>query len=453
MPPTGKLTLDELRVAVGASEIDTVIVGFCDMQGRLMGKRVHGPAFLDGIATNGAEGCNYLLAIDVDMNTVTGYAFASWERGYGDFVLKPDLSTLRAIPWLPGTALCLCDLQWHDGSPVVPSPRQILRAQLARLAERGWRAMVGSELEFLLFAESYEDCRAKGYRNLRLANAYNVDYSILGSTYVEPVLRAIRLGMAGAGMPVEDSKGECNFGQHEVNFRYADALAMADDHTIYRNGAKEIAYQHGHALTFMPKYDEREGNSCHIHISLWDAERSLFPDASGHGRSPLFSSFLAGLLTHLRELSYFLAPTVNSYKRFQPGSFAPTALVWADDNRTCALRVVGHGNGLRVECRVAGGDANPYLAFSALIAAGLAGIDNEYELEPAWEGSGYDASGRPHVPATLREATALLEGSSLARAALGDEVVEHYLHAARTEQDQFDRAVTDWELRRSFERL
>jgi glutamine synthetase len=453
MAASGRLTLDQLGAAVDAAEIDTVIVGFCDMQGRLMGKRVHGPAFLDGIAQHGAEGCNYLLAIDVDMNTIEGYAHASWERGYGDFVLRPDLATLRVVPWLEGTALCLCDLEWHDRSPVVPSPRQILKAQLARLAERGWRAMVGSELEFLLFDESYEEARALGYRGLTGANAYNVDYSILGSTYVEPVLRAIRLGMAGAGMPVEDSKGECNFGQHEVNFRYADALSMADDHTIYRNGAKEIAYLHGRALTFMPKFDEREGNSCHIHISLWNDEHSLFPDPSGHGRSELFSSFIAGIAAHLRELTYFLAPNVNSYKRFQRGSFAPTAIVWAEDNRTCALRVVGHGNGMRVEVRVAGGDANPYLAFSALIAAGLAGIDDELELEPAWEGSGYDAHDRPHVPTTLREATALLEGSELARRALGDEVVEHYLHAATVEQQQFDQAITDWELRRSFERL
>jgi glutamine synthetase len=426
--PAGTLTLGELASAVDAVELDTVIVAFCDMQGRLMGKRVHGPAFLHGIAEHGAEGCNYLLAVDVDMNTVEGYAHASWERGYGDFVLRPDLSTLRRIPWLEGTALCLCDLEWHDGSPVVPSPRQILRVQLARLAARGYRGLTG-------------------------ANAYNVDYSILGSTYVEPLLRAIRLGMAGAGMPVEDSKGECNFGQHEVNFRYSDALTMADNHTIYRNGAKEIAHQHGRALTFMPKFDEREGNSCHIHISLWEGGRSLFPDASGHGRSALFSSFLAGIVAHLRGLTYFLAPTVNSYKRFQRGSFAPTALVWAEDNRTCALRVVGHGNGMRVEVRVAGGDANPYLAFSALIAAGLAGIDDELELEPAWVGSGYDATDRPHVPSTLREAIALLEGSDVARAALGDEVVEHYLHAARVEQQQFDQVVTDWELRRSFERL
>jgi glutamine synthetase len=449
----GKLTLDELGAAVATGELDTVIVGFCDMQGRLTGKRVHAPAFLDGIARHGAEGCNYLLAVDVDMNTVEGYAHASWERGYGDFVLRPDLGTLRRIPWLEGTALCLCDLEWHDGSPVLPSPRQILRAQLARLAERGWRAMIGSELEFLLFDESYAEARALGYRGLTGANAYNVDYSILGSTYVEDVLRAIRLGMAGAGMPVEDSKGECNFGQHEVNFRYAEALAMADDHTVYRNGAKEIAFQHGRALTFMPKFDEREGNSCHIHVSLWDAERSLFPADGGHARSPLFDSFLAGLLEHLRGLTYFLAPTVNSYKRFQPGSFAPTALVWAEDNRTCAFRVVGHGNGMRVECRIAGGDANPYLAFSALIAAGLAGIDEGLELRPAWQGSGYAAHDQPHVPSTLREAIALLEDSSVARQALGDDVVGHYLHAARVEQAQFDRAITDWELRRSFERL
>jgi glutamine synthetase len=450
---TGRLTLDELGADVAAGDLDTVIVAFCDMQGRLMGKRVHGPAFVDGIARNGAEGCNYLLAVDVDMNTVEGYAHASWERGYGDFVLRPDLSTLRRIPWLEGTALCLCDLEWHDGSPVVPSPRQILRAQLERLRERGWRAMVGSELEFLVFDESYEEARALGYRDLTGANAYNVDYSILGSTYVEPLLRDIRLGMAGAGMPVEDSKGECNFGQHEVNFRYADALTMADNHTIYRNGAKEIAHQHGRALTFMPKFDEREGNSCHIHISLWDDERSLFADPAGHGRSELFDRFIAGLLAHLRGLTYFLAPNVNSYKRFVRGSFAPTALVWAEDNRTCSLRVVGHGNGMRVECRIAGGDANPYLAFSALIAAGLAGIDEGLELEPAWAGSGYDAADRPHVPETLREATALLDGSAVARTALGDEVVEHYLNAARVEQQQFDRAITDWELRRSFERL
>jgi glutamine synthetase len=448
---TGMLSLDELRAEVAGGAIDTVVLAMTDMQGRLQGKRLHAPAFVDGIAEHGAEGCNYLLAVDVDMNTVPGYAMSSWERGYGDFVFRPDLATLRRVPWLAGTALCLADLEWLDGSPVLASPRQVLRRQLERLAERGWRANVGSELEFILFAESYESAREKGYRDLRPANAYNVDYSILGTTFVEPVVRAIRLGMAGAGMPVEDSKGECNLGQHEVNFRYADALTMADNHTIYRNGAKEIAHQHGYALTFMPKYDEREGNSCHIHVSLWDDGGSLFPD--GHGMSETFRRFLAGLIAHMRELTYFVAPNVNSYKRFVPGSFAPTALVWGTDNRTCAFRVVGHGPAMRVENRIAGGDANPYLAFAAMIAAGLAGIDGGYELEPPYEGSGYEALDRPHVPHTLRDARDLLMSSGLARDAFGDEVVEHYGNAARIELDHFERAVTDWELRRSFERL
>ena len=449
----GMLTLDGLRDAVRDEQIDTVILAMTDMQGRLQGKRFHAPAFVEGISAHGAEGCNYLLAIDVDMNTVGGYAMSSWERGYGDFKLRPDLETLRVIPWLEGTALCLADLEWDDGSPVTASPRQVLRAQLGRVAERGWACSIGSELEFMLFDETYRSARQKGYRDLVPAVDYNADYSILGSTYIEPVVRAIRLGMAGAGMQVEDSKGECNHGQHEVNFRYADALTMADNHSIYRNGAKEIADQHGMALTFMPKFNEREGNSCHIHISLWQDGQSLFPGADGHSMSPLFERFMAGCLRHLRELTFFLAPNVNSYKRFVPGSFAPTALVWGSDNRTCAFRVVGHGNGMRVECRIAGGDANPYLAFSALIAAGLAGIDGEYALEPAWEGSGYTASERPHVPHALREAAELLRGSQLARDSFGDDVVEHYLNAARVEQEQFDAAVTDWELRRSFERL
>jgi glutamine synthetase len=345
----------------------------------------------------------------------------------------------------------MCDLEWLDGKPVAPSPRQVLRRQLDRLAERGWIANVGSELEFMLFDETYASAREKGYRDLVPSIHYNSDYSILAGTDIEDVVGAIRRGMAGAGLPVVNSKGECNLGQHEINFRYADALAMADHHAIYRNGAKEIAAQHGRALTFMPKFDEREGNSCHIHISLWDGNGSLFPD--GHGRSETFTRFLAGLLAHQRELTYFLAPTINSYKRYARGSFAPTALVWADDNRTCSFRVVGHGQALRVESRIAGGDANPYLAFASMIAAGLAGIDGGYELEPAWEGSGYDAHDRPHVPASLREAIAELEGSELAREALGDEVVDHYLHAARVEQEQFDAVVTDWERARSFERL
>ena len=447
------LTLEDLSAEVASGRVDTVVIAMCDMQGRLQGKRVHARAFLDGIAEHGAEGCNYLLAVDVDMNTVPGYAMSSWEGGYGDFVFMPDLATLRRIPWLEGTVMVQCDLLWHDGSPVVASPRQVLRAQLERIAARGWSAFAGSELEFILFDETYESAREKDWRGLRPANAYNVDYSILGTTMVEPVLRAIRLGMEGAGMIVEDSKGECNLGQHEVNFRYQDALRMADDHVVYRNGAKEIAFLQGKSLTFMPKFDEREGNSCHIHLSLWEDGRSLFPDGDGHGMSETFRRFIAGLARHTRELTLLLAPNVNSYKRFVRGSFAPTALVWGHDNRTCALRVVGHGPGMRVEHRVAGGDVNPYLAFAALLAAGLAGIDGEYELEPAWEGSGYEATDQPHVPSTLHEARDLFAGSALAREALGDAVVEHYLNAATVELDAFDAAVTDWELKRSFERL
>jgi glutamine synthetase len=447
------LTLEELQADAASGAVDTVILAMTDMQGRLQGKRLHARAFVDGIAEHGAEGCNYLLAVDVDMNPVAGYAMSSWERGYGDFVFMPDLAMLRRIPWLEGTVMVQCDLLWHDGSPVAASPRQVLKRQLERIAGRGWHAYAGSELEFILFAETYESARAKRWRELRPANAYNVDYSILGTTMVEPVLRAIRLGMAGAGMLVEDSKGECNFGQHEVNFRYQEALRMADDHVVYRNGAKEIAFLHGQALTFMPKYDEREGNSCHIHLSLWEGSASLFPAGDGHAMSETFRRFIAGLQRHTRELTLLLAPNVNSYKRFVRGSFAPTALVWGHDNRTCALRVVGHGPGMRVESRVAGGDVNPYLAFAALLAAGLAGIDGEYELGPAWEGSGYEACDEPHVPSTLLEARDLFAGSALAREVLGDEVVEHYTNAATVELDAFDAAVTDWELQRSFERL
>jgi glutamine synthetase len=447
------LSLDELRGDVESGAVDTVLLVMTDMQGRLAGKRLHAPFFVDEVAGHGAEGCNYLLAVDVEMNTVQGFAMSSWETGYGDFVFRPDLSTLRRVPWLERTALCVADLEWEDGSPVAASPRQILRRQLDRLAERGWRANVGSELEFMLFRDSYDQARAKRYHDLTTANAYNVDYSILGTTMVEDVVRPIRLGMAGAGIRVEDSKGECNFGQHEVNFRYSDALSMADNHSIYKNGAKEIAYLHGCALSFMAKYDEREGNSCHIHMSLWDDKGSLSPGEDGHGRSKAFEHFIAGQLAATHELAYFFAPNVNSYKRYAWGSFAPTTLVWGIDNRTCGFRVVGHGQGLRLESRIAGADVNPYLAFAAMIAAGLHGIDNELALEPAYPGNAYNADGKPRLPTSLHESIALLEGSQVARAALGDEVVDHYLHYARTEQRSFEAAVTDWERFRSFERM
>ena len=447
------LSLDELRADVESGAVDTVLLVMTDMQGRLTGKRLHAPFFVDEVAGHGAEGCNYLLAVDVEMNTVQGFAMSSWETGYGDFVFRPDLDTLRRVPWLERTALCVADLEWADGPPVAASPRQILRRQLGRLAERGWHANVGSELEFMLFRDSYDQAREKRYHALVTANAYNVDYSILGTTMVEDVIRPIRLGMAGADIRVEDSKGECNFGQHEVNFRYSDALAMADNHSIYKNGAKEIAYLHGCALSFMAKYDEREGNSCHIHMSLWDANGSLSPGEDGHGHSPVFEHFIAGQLAATRELAYFFAPNVNSYKRYAWGSFAPTTLVWGVDNRTCAFRVVGHGQGLRLESRIAGADVNPYLAFSAMIAAGLHGIDNELALEPACPGNAYDADGKPRLPTSLHESIALLEGSQIARTALGDDVVDHYLHYARTEQRSFEAAVTDWERFRSFERM
>ena len=447
------LTLDELRGDVESGAVDTVLLVMTDMQGRLAGKRLHAPFFVDEVAGHGAEGCNYLLAVDVDMNTVQGFAMSSWETGYGDFVFRPDMASLRRVPWLERTALVVADLEWEDGSPVAASPRQILRRQLDRLAERGWRANIGSELEFMLFRDSYDQARAKRYHDLTTANAYNVDYSILGTTMVEDVLRPIRLGMAGAGISVEDSKGECNFGQHEVNFRYSDALSMADNHSVYKNGAKEIAYLHGCALSFMAKYDEREGNSCHIHVSLWDDRGSLSPDADGHGRSRVFEHFIAGQLAVTKELAYFFAPNVNSYKRYAWGSFAPTTLVWGIDNRTCGFRVVGHGAGLRLESRIAGADVNPYLAFAAMIAAGLHGIDNELELEPAYPGNAYDAVDKPRLPGSLHEAIALLEGSAAARDAFGDDVIDHYLHYARTEQRSFEAAVTDWERFRSFERM
>jgi glutamine synthetase len=447
------LTLDELRGDVESGAIDTVLLVMTDMQGRLAGKRLHAPFFVDEVAAHGAEGCNYLLAVDVDMNTVQGFAMSSWETGYGDFVFRPDMATLRRVPWLERTALVVCDLEWEDGSPVAASPRQILRRQLDRLAERGWKAYVGSELEFMLFRDSYDQARAKRYHDLVTANSYNVDYSILGTTMVEDVLRPIRLGMAGAGIRVEDSKGECNFGQHEVNFRYSDALSMADNHSVYKNGAKEIAYLHGCALSFMAKYDEREGNSCHIHVSLWDDRGSLSPAADGHGHSHVFDHFIAGQLAATKELAYFFAPNVNSYKRYAWGSFAPTTLVWGVDNRTCGFRVVGHGAGLRVESRIAGADVNPYLAFAAMIAAGLHGIDNELALEPAYAGNAYNAADKPRLPGSLHESIALLEGSAVARTAFGSDVVDHYLHYARTEQRAFESAITDWERFRSFERM
>jgi glutamine synthetase len=442
------LSLDELRAEVDAGRVDTVLLCLADMQGRLQGKRLTARHFLEEVVAHGAEACNYLLAVDVEMNTVDGYAMSSWERGYGDFELRPDFDTLRRVPWHLGTAMAMADLHWADGAPVVASPRQILRAQLDRLAERGLGAVGATELEFIVFRDSYDDAARGGYRHLRPANLYNVDYSMLGTSRVEPLIGRIRRDMAGAGMLVENSKGECNFGQHEINFTYGPVLQTADEHTMYKNGAKEIADQEGMAITFMAKWDEREGNSCHIHLSLVrDDGSALFEHDD-----VAFRQFLAGQLACLQELCLFFAPNVNSYKRFAAGSFAPTAVAWGNDNRTCALRVVGHGASRRIECRLPGADVNPYLALAAMIAAGLHGIDAGLELEPPYEGNAY-ASDKPHVPVTLRDARDAFAGSDVARAAFGDEVVAHYLNNARIELDAFQAAVTDWERVRGFERL
>ncbi len=442
------MTLDELRNAVAGGEIDTVLLALTDMQGRLQGKRFTAQHFLNAALDHGAEACNYLLAVDVDMNTVDGYAMSSWETGYGDFVMVPDISTLRRTPWLEGTALLLADLQWHDHTPVAASPRQILRRQIERLEERGWNALAATELEFLVFDTSYRDAFKQGYRDLEHANLYNVDYSMLGTSHVEPLIRRIRNEMLGAEMVVENSKGECNFGQHEVNFLYDAALPTADKHAIYKNGSKEIADQEGKAITFMAKYDQREGSSCHVHLSLRDGEdRPVFAD-----QPIVFESFLAGILATLRELTLFHAPNVNSYKRFASASFAPTTVAWGTDNRTCAVRVLGEGHAKRVELRVPGADVNPYLTIAALIAGGLHGVDGHLPLEPELRGNAYSADAE-RVPTTLHEARELFAASAVAREAFGEEVVAHYLNNARIELEAFGAAVTDWERVRGFERL
>ena len=450
----GLLTPGELERLMAAGEIDTVIVAFADMQGRLTGKRVAARFFVEEIAAHGSECCNYLLAVDVEMNTVDGYAMSSWESGYGDMVMAPDMSTLRVIPWLPGTALVMADLRWENGNPVIAAPRSVLQTQLDRLAERGLGAFVGTELEFMVFDENYRDAWAAGYRGLSKASDYNVDYAIHASTRMEPLLRDIRLGMDGAGMYCEGVKGECNAGQQEIAFRYDDAMVTCDNHTIYRNGAKEIADQHGKSLTFMAKFDEREGNSCHIHISLRNHNGDAVFADSAHpsGMSAMFRSFIAGQLATLRELTLFSAPNINSYKRFVEGSFAPTAIAWGVDNRTCALRVVGSGHSMRMECRTPGGDVNQYLAVAALIAGGLHGIDEGLELAEPCSGNAY-TSGVQRLPTTLAEAAELFARSAVARTAFGDEVVEHYLNNARVELAAFNSCVTDWERIRGFERL
>jgi len=443
------LTYAELKDLVATGEVDTVVVAFTDMQGRLLGKRLQAEFFVDEMdAGHPVEGCNYLLALEMEMDPVPGYEIASWEQGYGDFGVTPDMATLRRIPWLEGTALVLGDVGWHDGSPVQPSPRQVLRAQIERAESLGLTPMVGSELEFYLLKETYAEAHASGYTGLTPSVPYILDYHILATTYDEPLMRALRNGMQAAGMRVETSKGEAWPGQQELNFRFSDALTMADNHAIYKNGAKEIAFLHGCAITFMAKpFEDWIGNSCHIHSSLFRGDEAAFASDDA-----LFGRWLAGQIACAKELAVFFAPTVNSYKRYAAGSWAPTTLAWGNDNRTCGFRVVGHGKARRVETRIPGGDVNPYLAFAALIASGLHGLEQELEAPPPLEGNAYESDAE-RFPSTLRDAIAALETGTMARAAFGDQVVDHYLNYARTEQGLFDGFVTDWERKRYFERI
>jgi glutamine synthetase len=454
---TGMLTLDELKKEVASGSIDTVLACQVDMQGRLMGKRFHAQFFVDN-AWQETHSCNYLLATDLEMEPVTGYKSTSWEAGYGDYVMKPDLSTLRRTPWLEGTALVLCDVLDHHTHEDVPhSPRAVLKKQAARIESLGMKAMMATELEYFLFEDSYESSQEKGYRNLKTFGAYNEDYHIFQTTKEEEVVRAIRNGLQGAGMTVECSKGEASSGQGEINVLYDEALITADHHAIIKNACKEIAWSKGRALTFMAKWSyDHAGNSSHVHQSLWsaDGKHSLFydPDAP-HGMSETMRHYLAGLLSHAGEITYFLAPYINSYKRFAEGTFAPTNAIWSFDNRTAGYRLCGENSkAIRVECRVGGGDLNAHLAAAALLAAGLDGIENKMELEAAFEGNAYAGDSEREIPKTLRAATSELNGSSMLRSAFGDDVIDHYVHAAEYEQFEYDRRVTDWEVARGFER-
>jgi glutamine synthetase len=449
----GMLSVEDLRKRVRSGAIDTVLVAFTDHYGRFMGKRFDASFFLDHAVKHGAEACDYLLTVDMEMNPVAGYGMASWQQGYGDFHLAPDLRTLRLAAWLDRTALVVCDvLRRESHEPIAPAPRNVLRRQLERAAKLGFSAKAGSELEYYLFQDSYRDVAHKPFEALTPAGWYLEDYHLLQGARTEPFHGAVRRALAASGVPVENSKGEWGKGQHELNIRYAGVLEMADRHVIYKQCLKEIADKMGLAVTFMAKIDEAQaGSSCHLHLSLWRGARSAF--AGRNGGSDTFRHFLAGWLAHARELMVCFAPTVNSYKRYQSLSWAPTRIAWSHDNRTAGFRVVGDGDALRIECRIPGADVNPYLAYAAALAAGLDGIANELEPPPAFRGDMYAAADLPTVPATLREAADLFEASTFAREAFGDEVVDHYLHFARTEQAACDGAVTDWERRRYFERI
>jgi glutamine synthetase len=448
-------SLAQLKADVASGVIDTVIVAFPDMQGRLIGKRFQAEFFLEG-AIDETHACDYLMADDIDMEPVPGYAAASWEKGYGDFVMKPDVTTLMKCTWLEGTALILADLvDHHHHEPIPHAPRSILKAQLARLQKMGLTANFASELEFYLFDEDFRTIHEKGHRNLKTAGYYIEDYHIFQTTKEEGVMRALRKHLMASGIPVENSKGEWGPGQEEINVKYADALTMADRHVVLKNATKEIAHLQGKAVTFMAKWDfGLAGSSSHIHMSLAKGGKNIFVDAKDPlGMAPIMKQFMAGLLTYAGDITYFLAPYINSYKRFQAGTFAPTKAIWSRDNRTAGFRLCGENTkGVRVECRIGGADLNPYLAYAALIAAGLAGIEEKLTLEPVFTGDAYAAKKIREVHKTLRDATAALRKSKMLLAALGPAVIDHYVHTAEWEQFEYDRRVTDWELKRGFER-
>ena len=451
----GNLTLDALKEAVARGEIDTVLVAGIDMQGRLMGKRFHAAFFLES-GHEETHCCNYLLAVDMDMTTVQGYRSSNWETGYGDYVLKPDMTTLRRVPWLEGTALVLGDLLDHHHNPVPHSPRAILRKQVDRARAMGFDAMMATELEFYLFDNSYESLRDSNFTGLKPVSAYNEDYHIFQTTKEEGVMRAIRNGLYAAGIPIENSKGEADAGQEEVNYRYSNALDTADNHSIVKHGIKEIAWTKGKSVTFMAKYDHRKaGSSAHCHQSLWtlDGKPAFADKADPHGMSATMKHYMAGQLAYARDMTVFLAPYVNSYKRFSIGMFAPTKAVWSADNRTAGFRVCGVGSkAIRVECRIPGSDVNPYLVCAALLAAGLTGIEEKMPLEPEMKGDMYAAGNVREIPKNLRDAADMLNGSTMLRAAFGDDVVDHYHHAAQWEISETDRVVTDFEIQRLLER-
>ncbi|SNS68058.1 glutamine synthetase family protein [Antarctobacter heliothermus] len=451
----GNLTFDGLKEAVASGTIDTVLACFPDMQGRLMGKRFHAVNFVE-TSFKETHCCNYLLATDLEMATPEGYAASSWEKGYGDYIMAPDLSTIRLLPWLEGTAMVLCDVLDHQThAPVPHSPRQMLKTQIARLKTLGYDAMMATELEFFLFEQSFDDIRKGGFRDLTPISGYNEDYAILQTTKEEGVMRPIRNHLFAAGLPIENSKGEAETGQEELNIRYAEALDCADHHTIAKNAVKEIAWQHGRAASFLPKWHhDKVGSSSHVHQSLWQDGAPMFFDKDADlGMSQLMKHYMAGVIAYAPDYTFFLAPYINSYKRFAKGTFAPTKTVWSVDNRTAGFRLCGEGSkGVRVECRIGGSDLNPYLAQAAMLAAGIKGIEDKMDLSPPTRGDIYEDAKAQDIPQTLRAATETLRGSAFLREAFGDAVIDHYTRCAEWEQEEFDRVVTDWEIARGFER-